>query len=94
MIRRIASPADDRENFRKNFERSIRDNSDMQSYVRMQAKPEAPSPPSSSSTSEAAPRATEVLFEVNGYPHLIDGEDSCKCFFATAKMYPSKNTAM
>jgi hypothetical protein len=88
-----SSSVDDRENFKKNFEQSIRDNSDMQSYVRMQAKPEAPSPPSSTSTSEPA-KGTEVLFEINGYPHFIEGDDSCKCFFATAKTYPSRNTAM
>ena len=66
----------------------------MRSYVRMQAKPEAPSPPTSTGTSESMPRATEVLFEINGYPHFLEGEDSCKCFFATAKTYPSRNTAM
>ena len=84
---------DDHENFKKRFEQSIRDNSDMQSYVRMQARHEAPSLPSTS-TSEAAPRATEVLFEINGYPHFIEGDDTCNCFFATAKTYPSRNTAM
>lgn len=94
ICRRIFSSVDDHEDFKKNFEQSIKDNSDMQSYVRMQAKPEAPPPPSSTSTSEAAPRATEVLFEINGYPHFMEGDDSCKCFFATAKTYPSRNTAM
>jgi hypothetical protein len=85
---------DDRENFKKNFEQPIKDNSGMQSYVRMQAKPETPLP-TSVNTSEATPRAREVLFEINGYPHFIDrGDDSCKCFFATAKTYPSRNTAM
>lgn len=72
----------------------MRDSSEMRSYVRMQAKPEAPSPPASASASEPAPRATEVLFEIHGYPHFIEGDDSCKCFFATAKTYPSRNTAM
>ena len=66
----------------------------MQSYVRLQAKTEAPSPPASTSTSESTQRVTEVLFEINGYPHFIEGDDSCKCFFATAKTYPSRNTAM
>lgn len=66
----------------------------MQSYVRMHAKPEVPSQASSTSASEAGPRATEVLFEIVGYPHFLDGEDTCKCFFATAKTYPSRNTAM
>ncbi|KAF9650765.1 hypothetical protein BDM02DRAFT_3154672 [Thelephora ganbajun] len=85
---------DDRENFKKNFEQSIRNKSDMQSYVRMQVKPELPSTPASTNASEATPRATEVLFEIIGYPHFIEGDDSCKCFFATAKTYPSRNTAM
>jgi len=85
-------PVDDRENFKKNFEQSIRDNCDMQSYVRLQAKPDASSPPSN--TSGAVPRAAEVLFEIIGYPHFIEGDESCKCFFATAKTYPSRNTAM
>ena len=92
--RRIVSSVDDRENFKKNFEQSIKDNSDMQSYVRMQAKPDASSSPSSASASEATPRASEVLFEIIGYPHFIEGDESCKCFFATAKTYPSRNTAM
>ncbi|KAF9780551.1 hypothetical protein BJ322DRAFT_1083717 [Thelephora terrestris] len=85
---------DDRENFKTVFEQSIRDNSDMQSYVRMHTKPEVPPPASSTSTPEAASRATEVLFEIIGYPHFVEGEGTCKCFFATAKTYPSRNTAM
>jgi len=85
---------DDRENFKRNFEQSIMNKSDMQSYVRMQAKPKALSPATSTSTSESAPRVTEVLFEIGGYPLFIEGEDSCKCYFATAKTYPSRNTAM
>jgi len=85
---------DDRENFKKTFEQSIRDNCDMQSYVRMHTKPEPPSPASSTGTSEGMPRPTEVLFEIIGYPHFIEGDDTCKCFFATAKTYPSRNTAM
>jgi hypothetical protein len=88
-----ASLVDDRENFKKRFEQSMRDNPYMQSYVRMQAKHETPLPPSTN-TSEVASWATEVLFEINGYPHFIEGDDTCKCFFATAKTYPSRNTAM
>ena len=91
---RVVSPVDDRETFKKSFEQSIRKNSDMQSYIRMQAKPEVLSPPSSTSTSGPTPKANEVFFEINGYPHFIEGDNSCKCFFATAKTYPSRNTAM
>ena len=66
----------------------------MQSHVRMQAKPEAPSLASSTGTSEATARATEVFFEIVGYPHFVEGEDTCKCFFAAAKTFPGKNCAM
>ena len=92
--RRRLTSVDDRENFKRNFEESIKDNCDMQSYIRMRAKPEAPPPASSTSASEVAARATEVLFEVIGYPHFVEGDDTCKCFFAAAKTFPSRNTAM
>jgi hypothetical protein len=91
---RFASLVNDHENFKKTFEKSIKNNSDMQSYVRMHTKPEVPLSASSASTPEAMPRATEVLFEIIGYPHFVEGDDTCKCFFATAKTYPSKNAAM
>jgi len=29
-----------------------------------------------------------------GYPHFVLGENACRCFFAVAKPYPSRNTAM
>jgi hypothetical protein len=40
----------------------------------------------------------EVLFEVAAYPHCVAHESDiaseCKCIFAVAKPYPSRNTAM
>lgn len=36
----------------------------------------------------------EVLFEIQGYPHFLDGDNECKCFFAMARPYPSRNTAV
>ena len=66
----------------------------MRSYVRMHAKTEAPSAASSASASETAPRASEMLFEIVGYPHFVEGDDSCKCFYAAAKMYPTRNAVM
>ena len=66
----------------------------MQSYVRMQAKPEAPAPALSTSTTGATPRTTEVMFEINEYPHFAEGDYTCKCCFATAKAYLSRNVAM
>lgn len=88
------SLVDDRENFKRSFEQAIGDNSDLQSYVRIHAKSEAPLQTSSGGASETTARATEVLFEIVGYPHFIEGDDTCQCFFAAAKTYPSRNTAM
>jgi hypothetical protein len=66
----------------------------MQSHVRMHAKPKALSPASFTGASEVTARAKEVLFEVVGYPHFIEGEDTCEGFFAAAKKFPPKNAAM
>ena len=90
----IGFTVDDHKNFKKSFEQSIRDNCDMQSYVRMHSKPDALSVVFSTSASEATLRATEVLFEIIGYPHYIEGNGACKCFFTTTKTYPGRNTMM
>ena len=66
----------------------------MQSYVRMQAKPEALASVSSTTATGATPRTTEVMFKVVGYSHFVEGDDTCKCFFATAKACPSMNVAL
>jgi hypothetical protein len=35
------------------------------------------------------------LFELRGHPHYEKGQPGeCKCFFAMARPYPSRNTAM
>lgn len=36
----------------------------------------------------------EVLFEIVGAPYFLPLEDTFKCFYAVAKPYPSRNTAM
>ncbi|TRM59280.1 blue light receptor [Schizophyllum amplum] len=36
----------------------------------------------------------EVLFEIKGYPHYQPDRSQCWCFFAMARPYPSRNTAM
>ena len=66
----------------------------MQSYVRMRAKPKALAPVLSKAATGATPGTTEVMFEVVAYPHFVEGDDTCKCFFATAKAYPSRNVAL
>ncbi|KAG2146884.1 white collar 2 type of transcription factor [Suillus bovinus] len=73
---------EDKHAFRASFEQSLRLRMEMLSYVRFKCQ------------SEYAFPAKEVLFEVKGYPHYIDGEQYARCFFAVAKPYPSRNTAM
>ncbi|KAJ8521637.1 hypothetical protein ONZ45_g1671 [Pleurotus djamor] len=41
-----------------------------------------------------APPPREILFEIAGSPHFVEDELPCKCFFAIAKPYPSRNTTM
>lgn len=73
---------EDKHAFRASFEQSLRSRMEMLSYVRLKCQSEYNSP------------AKEVLFEVKGYPHYIDDEQYARCFFAVAKPYPSRNTAM
>lgn len=73
---------EDKHAFRGSFDHSLRSRAEMLSYVRFKCQ-----------TEYAAP-AKEVLFEVKGYPHYIDDEPRARCFFAVAKPYPSRNTAM
>ncbi|KAG1800891.1 white collar 2 type of transcription factor [Suillus plorans] len=73
---------EDQHAFRVSFEQSLRLRMEMLSYVRFKCQSEYTSP------------AKEVLFEVKGYPHYIDDEQYPRCFFAVAKPYPSRNTAM
>lgn len=65
-------------------------------------------PPSMLAQSTTVPTASvlkEVLFEITGYPHFVEPDEEerqrsgammpqCKCIFAVAKPYPSRNTAM
>lgn len=76
------SSGEDKHAFRASFEQSLRSRMEMLSYVRFKCQNEYTSP------------AKEVLFEVKGYPHYIDDEQYARCFFAVAKPYPSRNTAM
>ncbi|KAG1891459.1 white collar 2 type of transcription factor [Suillus subluteus] len=73
---------EDKHAFRASFEQSLRMRVEMLSYVRFKHQSEYASP------------AKEVLFEVKGYPHYIDDEQYARCFFAVAKPFPSRNTAM
>ncbi|EGN95626.1 hypothetical protein SERLA73DRAFT_186737 [Serpula lacrymans var. lacrymans S7.3] len=80
--------ADDQHAFRNNFDESLRMRSELTCYVRLKCKNHLPQ------NSDYRPPPKEVLFELQGYPHYVDDEVDCRCFFAVAKPYPSRNTAM
>jgi len=77
---------EDQSAFQRGFEDSIRTNSEFVSYIRLRSNP---------SLKPGSVVPNDVLFELKGYPHSVaeQGPD-CKCFFAIAKPYPSRNIAM
>ncbi|KAI0317568.1 hypothetical protein OF83DRAFT_1058454 [Amylostereum chailletii] len=78
----------DHESFRAAFEGTLADGREMLVYARLRCKTLAFEYPG------AGAGAKEVLFEIYGYPHFVPGEQLARCFFAVAKPYPSRNTAM
>lgn len=77
--------AEDQRAFHVAFDESLRTRTEMNSYVRLKARPPM--------TAQNIPQS-EILFEVKGYPHFIETELAARCFFAVAKPYPSRNAAM
>ncbi|KAF5357959.1 hypothetical protein D9756_001458 [Leucocoprinus leucothites] len=77
---------EDQAAFQRGFEDSIRTNSELVSYVRLKSNP---------SMKPGLSSSNDILFEIKGYPHFVmeQGPD-CKCFFAIAKPYPSRNITM
>ncbi|KAF7440548.1 blue light receptor [Pleurotus ostreatus] len=73
----------DQTNFQNSFHESLRTSEDLLSYTHLKCK-----------TSHSATVPREILFEIKGYPHYVGDEQTCRCFFATAKPYPSRNAAM
>lgn len=82
------SPDEDRLNFRCAFDESLNTRDEMLCYIRLRCKSHF----STVGNYNSPPK--EVLFEFKGHPHFMDGQNDCKCFFAVAKPYPSRNTAM
>lgn len=83
--------ANDKDSFREMFSQSLLQKKDLLTYARLRCAAEFQY--YGSSVDYAVPHK-EVLFEIMGYPHFMEGEDECKCFLAVAKPYPSRNTAM
>ncbi|KDQ19789.1 hypothetical protein BOTBODRAFT_169843 [Botryobasidium botryosum FD-172 SS1] len=66
--------------FAAHFNASIAANCELSTFVRLKAK---------------SPDVKCPLFEIRGHPHFDDGTQlDCKCFFAMARPYPNRNTAM
>ncbi|KAF8623502.1 hypothetical protein AX15_006285 [Amanita polypyramis BW_CC] len=65
------------------FQHSIAANIELLSYLRFK---------SSSPSADGLSGFQEFLFEFKGYPHFVN--DECRCFFAMARPYPSRNTSM
>jgi len=80
----------DRLGFCETYAHSIERHEDLHIYARLFCKSDSFTHMSVASSSPDK----EVLLEIMGYPHFVLGESACKCFFAVAKPYPSRNTAM
>ncbi|KAI0306795.1 hypothetical protein B0F90DRAFT_1622969 [Multifurca ochricompacta] len=81
----------DRLSFCTTYAHSIERREELHVYARLRCKSD------SSFTHMAITPLTpgkEILLEIIGYPHFLPGQTACKCFFAVAKPYPSRNTAM
>jgi len=79
---------EDRFAFRNCFEESLRARDELLCYVRLKCKSQF------SGTINFNQSPKEVLLEFKGHPHFIADEEECRCFFAAATPYPSRNTAM
>ncbi|OBZ65666.1 Cutinase gene palindrome-binding protein [Grifola frondosa] len=79
---------DDRTSFQLMFMQSISNNTEILAYCRLQCKNDF----YVCSDYTSAPR--EVLFEIKGHPHFLPDSTKFLCYFAMAKPYPSRNTAM
>ncbi|KAH7915307.1 white collar 2 type of transcription factor [Hygrophoropsis aurantiaca] len=79
---------DDQQGFRANFDQSLHSREELLCYIRLKCKAQYSHSP------EYELPSKEVLFELKGYPHYIDGESDCRCFFAVAKPYPGRNNAI
>lgn len=88
MWRSVADVANDKDSFREMFSQSIAQKKDLLTYARLRCTSEY------YGGSDYTVPHKEILFEIMGYPHFLPGEEECKCFFAVAKPYPSRNTAM
>lgn len=71
---------DDVAPFLAHFDSCIASRSEMATFARLRGK--------------AGTDAHWPVFELRGHPHYDPDQRDCQCFFAMARPYPSRNTAM
>ncbi|TFK54670.1 hypothetical protein OE88DRAFT_1653099 [Heliocybe sulcata] len=81
--------AEDQIKFLDAFNDSCRMRKELLCYCRLKWKNEF-----SQDSRDYSTNPKEVLFELKGYPHYVADEAESNCFFAMARPYPSRNTAM
>ncbi|KAM6500417.1 white collar 2 type of transcription factor [Amanita muscaria] len=79
----LLASQDDQLAFCSAFQQSINTNAELLSYLHFKCN---------SFSASGSSGFKEVLVELKGYPHFVNNE--CKCFFAMARPYPSRNTSM
>ncbi|KAF9818613.1 hypothetical protein IEO21_02593 [Rhodonia placenta] len=79
---------DDRVTFRSMVRECIQSKQSLLAYSRLQCKNDF------YMASDYSSRPREVLFEITGHSHFLPDTGEFRCFFAMAKPYPSRNTAM
>jgi len=84
------STEEDKVVFKADFYESIKQRKPMSSYARIWSQSSA-----STFNSVNGQQTKDTLFEIQGSAHYnSDSASTCKCFFAVAKPFPSRNTAM
>ncbi|KAA1469364.1 hypothetical protein DENSPDRAFT_834962 [Dentipellis sp. KUC8613] len=87
--------ANDRDSFRRMFARALGERRELLTYARLRCKAEYLGAAAGYEYAPPPQQQKEVLFEIAGYAHFSAPADAhCRCFFAVAKPYPSRNTAM
>ncbi|TDL24954.1 hypothetical protein BD410DRAFT_766588 [Rickenella mellea] len=79
---------DDLPTFTEQFQGALQARQEFFTYLRLKCKGEFVASPTHSSSSK------ELLFEIVGHPYYIPDDHECKCIFAMAKLYPSRNNAV
>ena len=83
----IYDTVDDKKSFIDHFERSLSNRLDLSCYIRLKCKP------STGASPKLGTGQKELLFELRGHALYLPNDNECKCFFLSAKPFPSRNMA-